>query len=78
MGSQQRQHLVSLGSLPSLCAQIAEAVSYQSNADYILSDLQAPLSLLAMLFRRCEPNTLPAGTLMPVLHCTSAEADVLH
>ena len=60
MGSQQRQHLVSLGSLPSLCAQIAEAVSYQSNADYILSDLQAPLSLLAMLFRRCEPNTLPA------------------
>ena len=71
MGSQQRQHLVSLGGLPDLCTQIAEAVSYQSNADYLLPDLQAPLSLLAMLFRRCESTihflqSTCAGTPVPV------------
>ena len=52
MGSQQRQHLVSLSGLPDVCSQIVDVVSYQNSADYILQDLQSPLSLMGLLFRR--------------------------
>lgn len=54
MGPQQRQHLVTVLGLPDLIVQVVEVVSYQSNGEYSLLDLQAPLSLIGMLFRRSD------------------------
>lgn len=53
MGPLQRLHLTQSHHLSELAAQIVDhVVSYPGNGDYRVQELQAPLLLLAMLFRR--------------------------
>ena len=64
LGPLQRQHLTDTHYLCDLAAQIVDNVlTYPGTGDYQMQELNAPLLLLAMLFRRYHPFVM--------LWCTS-------
>ena len=64
LGPLQRQHLTDTHYLCDLAAQVVDNVlTYPGTGDYQMQELNAPLLLLAMLFRRYHPFVM--------LWCTS-------